>query len=70
VLRVVDLPQFENEEEEDEDEYFENTDDALYDLPIGGEDAAVVSCGQCSAVCAVCGALLAVGVTLQAYCSS
>jgi hypothetical protein len=25
------------EEDEDEDEYFDNTDDALYDLPIGGE---------------------------------
>jgi hypothetical protein len=36
MLPAVHVLQF--EEEEDEDEYFENTDDALYDLPIGGED--------------------------------
>jgi hypothetical protein len=25
------------EDDEDEDDFFDNTDDALYDLPIGGE---------------------------------
>lgn len=55
VLPAVHALQFENDE--DEDEYFENTDDALYDLPIGGEDTAAImwAVGCCVWHAAGCG---------------